>query len=72
MRESTLYLKAAAALRNQTTIQEYLWCQLAEVLAHEAAHTSPLTERQALMAEAAQLRRCLFEVIYMPATAGIH
>ncbi len=36
------------------------WCLLAAVLAHEAAHTALRTERQALMAEAAQLRRCLF------------
>jgi len=60
VRDSDLYFKAAATLRNHTTHHEYVWCQLAAVLAHEAAHTAPMTERQALMAEAAQLRRCLF------------
>ena len=57
---SSLYLKAAGALRNGTTNHEYVWCLLAAVLAHEAAHTGPNTERQALTAEAEQLRRCLF------------
>jgi hypothetical protein len=57
--ESDLYLKAAAALRNHTTNHEYVWCLLTAVLAHEAAHTAPGTERQALSAEAQQLRRCL-------------
>lgn len=60
VRGSALYLKAAAAVRNRTTNHEYVWCQLAAVVAHEAAHIAPLTERAALMAEAAQLRRCLF------------
>jgi hypothetical protein len=36
-----------------------VWCLLAAVLAHESAHTTPNTERDALMAEAAQLRRCI-------------
>jgi hypothetical protein len=57
---SPLYLKAAAVLRSRTTNQDYVWCLLAAVIAHEAAHTAPLTEREALTAEAAQLRRCLF------------
>jgi hypothetical protein len=60
VRDSAVYSKAAAALRNNTTQHEYVWCLLAAVLAHEAAHTAPGTERQALIAEAAQLRRCLF------------
>lgn len=60
VRDSDLYSKAAAALRNGTTIHEYVWCLFAAVLAHEAAHTAPLTERQALTAEVEQLRRCLF------------
>jgi hypothetical protein len=33
---------------------------LAAVLAHEAAYVAPLTEREALIAEADQLRQCLF------------
>jgi len=60
VRDSDLYRKAAAALRNRTTNHEYVWCLLAAVLAHESAHAAPLTERQALTAEAAQVRRCLF------------
>lgn len=59
VRDSDLYLKAAAALRNRTTTHEYVWCLLAAVLAHESAHTAPGTERQALTAEATHLRRCL-------------
>ena len=59
VRDSPLYLKAAAALRGRNTNREYVWCLLAAVIAHEAAHTALLTERQALMAEVAQLRRCL-------------
>lgn len=59
VRTSTLYQKAAATLRSGSTVKEYLWCQLAAVLAHEAAHTTTLTEREALTAEAEQLRRCL-------------
>lgn len=59
IRDSDLYFKAAATLRNGTTNSEYVWCLLAAVLTHESAHTAPLTERQALSAEAAQLRRCL-------------
>ena len=35
-----------------------VWCFLAAVVTHEAAHTSEGTERQALEAEIAQLRRC--------------
>ena len=60
VRTSGLYAKADAALRHRTSNHEYVWCQLAAVVAHEAAHTGPLTERQALTAEIAQLRRCLF------------
>jgi hypothetical protein len=60
VRTSDLYVKAEAALRNQTSNHEYVWCLLAAVIGHEAAHTRPLTEVQALTAEAAQLRRCLF------------
>jgi hypothetical protein len=60
LRTSELYQQAAAVLRQSATTREYVWCQLAAVVAHEAAHTAPLTERQALTAEVAQLRRCLF------------
>jgi hypothetical protein len=61
VRDSALYLKAEAALRNGTTNDEYVWCLLAAVLAHERAHQAPVTEREALIAEAEQLRRCLLE-----------
>jgi len=57
---SDLYRKAAEALRTGATQREYVWCLLAAVVAHEAAHTAPETERQALTAEVALLRRCLF------------
>jgi hypothetical protein len=60
VRTSEVYFKAEAALRGGTTNHEYVWCLLAAVLAHEAAHTGPNTERAALIAEAEQLRRCLF------------
>ena len=60
VRNSAIYLKADAALRNGTTNDEYVWCLLAAVLAHEGAHKGPMTEREALIAEAEQLRRCLF------------
>jgi hypothetical protein len=56
---SDLYRKAAAALRSGATQREYVWCLLASVISHEAAHTAPDTEHQALRAEAALLRRCL-------------
>jgi hypothetical protein len=59
VRDSDIYFTAAAALRNRSTQHDYVWCLLAAVLAHESAHTRPNTERDALMAEAAQLRRCL-------------
>jgi hypothetical protein len=59
IRNSDLYLKAMASLHSPTANTEYVWCLLAAILTHEAAHTTPLTERQALIAEAAQLRRCL-------------
>jgi hypothetical protein len=59
VRTSDVYAKADAALRNRTTNHEYVWCLLAAVVAHEAAHTGLLTEVQALTAEIAQLRRCL-------------
>jgi len=61
VRTSDIYLKAAAALRTGATQREYVWCLLAAIVAHESAHTAPMTERQALMAEAAQLRRCLHD-----------
>lgn len=61
VRSSAVYQQAAAALRHATSNHEYVWCLLAAVLAHEAAHTAPQTERQALAAEAAQLRHCLFD-----------
>jgi hypothetical protein len=60
LRDSALYAKAAEVARNRSTHHEYVWCLLAAVIAHEAQHTAPKTERQALLAEAAQLRRCLF------------
>lgn len=60
-RNSKVYLNAAATLRNGATQQEYLWCLLAAIVAHESAHTAPMTERQALMVEMAQLRKCLFD-----------
>jgi hypothetical protein len=60
VRSSALYQNAAAALRNRTSNHEYVWCLLAAMIAHEAAHSAPMTERQALIAEAEQLRRCLF------------
>ena len=59
VRTSELYVKAAATLRGRLTTREYVWCLFAAVFSHEAAHTAPLTERQALAAELAQLRRCL-------------
>jgi hypothetical protein len=59
VRDSPLYLKAATSLNLRTTNQEYVWCLLAASLAHEAAHTAPNTERQALIAELAQLEQCL-------------
>ena len=61
VRTSDVYLKAAAVLRSRATQREYVWCLLVAIVAHESAHTTPMTERQALMAEVAQLRRCLFE-----------
>jgi hypothetical protein len=60
VRTSSVYMKAAEVLRNRATNYEYVWCLLAAVLTHEAAHTTPDTEREALEAEAAQLRQCLF------------
>ena len=59
VRDSRLYQDAAASLRSHATVKEYIWCLLAAVIAHEAAHTAPLTEREALLSEAEQLRRCL-------------
>lgn len=59
VRDSTLYLQAAESLRSGVTQKEYLWCLLAAVIAHEAAHVAPLTERAALAAELAELQRCL-------------
>src|SRR5688500_9733906 len=61
VRTSRLYQNAAAALRAGSTVKEYLWCQLAALIAHEEAHAAPMTERAALMREAEQLRRCLAE-----------
>jgi hypothetical protein len=60
VRTSALYMKASGVLRNRLTNHEYIWCLLAAVLTHEAAHATPDTEREALEAEAAQLRQCLF------------
>ena len=60
VRTSSIYMKAAEVLRNRLTNHEYIWCLLAAVLTHEAAHITPDTEREALQAEAAQLRECLF------------
>ena len=60
VRTSDVYVKADAALRNHTPNHEYVWCLLSAVIAHEVAHTGPLTEHHALTAEAAQIRRCLF------------
>ena len=60
VRTSQLYAKAAAVLRNRSTNDDYVWCLLAAVLTHEAAHTTPDTEQEALKAEASQLRQCLF------------
>ena len=57
---SGVYQKASRALSTRATHQEYVWCVLFAVLAHEAAHTGPGTERQALTTEIEQLRRCLF------------
>jgi hypothetical protein len=59
VRESRLYQDAAAALRNRSTVKDYIWCRLAAVIAHEQAHSATLTERAALLSEAEQLRRCL-------------
>lgn len=59
VRDSDMYAKAARALRSGSTHEEYLWCLLAAVVAHESAHTTPNTEGQALTAEAEQVRRCL-------------
>jgi hypothetical protein len=61
VRDSAIYAKAAEAARHRSTHHEYIWCLLAAVILHESAHTEPKTERQALLTEAAQLRRCLFE-----------
>jgi len=61
VRTSAVYLKAAAVLRSGATQREYVWCLLAAIVAHESAHTAPMTERQALTAEAEELRRCLFD-----------
>ena len=55
---SDLYDRAATALRADPTGEDPVWCFLAAVVTHEAAHTSEGTERQALEAEIAQLRRC--------------
>lgn len=60
-RDSQIYIKAAATIRTGATQREYIWCLLAAIVAHESAHTTPMTERQALTAEAVQLRRCLFD-----------
>jgi hypothetical protein len=61
VRDSRLFQDATAALRNRATVKEYVWCRLAAVIAHEAAHTAPETERAALLSEAEQLRRCLLK-----------
>lgn len=59
VRDSPLYARAAEVLRDRATNHDYVWCLLSAVLAHEGAHTEPMTERRAVMAELAQLRRCL-------------
>ena len=46
-------------LRTNGTGQDDVWCLFAAVLSHEAAHTGTNTEREALEAEAAQLRDCV-------------
>ena len=58
VRTSDLYDRATTVLRSDLTDQESVWCLLAAVLSHEAAHTALNTERQALEAELEQLRRC--------------
>ena len=58
LRTSDLYYRASKVLRTRATGQDEVWCFLAAVLSHEAAHTGVDTERQALEAEAAQLRQC--------------
>ena len=58
VRTSDLYYRASKVLRTRGTGQDEVWCFLAAVLSHEAAHTAADTERQALEAEVAQLRRC--------------
>jgi len=60
-RNSEIYMRAAATLRSGATQREYIWCLLAAIVAHESAHTTLMTERQALITEAGQLRRCLFD-----------
>lgn len=59
VRTSDLYHRAATVLRTNSTGQDEVWCLLAAVLSHEAVHTAVNTEREALEAEAAQLRRCV-------------
>lgn len=58
VRTSDLYERAATALREDPWAHDAVWCFLAAVVSHEAAHVSEGTERQALEAEIAQLRRC--------------
>jgi hypothetical protein len=59
VRTSDLYHRAATVLRTNATGQDDVWCLLAAVLTHEAAHRAINTEREALEAEAARLRDCL-------------
>jgi hypothetical protein len=59
VRTSDLYHRAANVLRTNATGQDDVWCLLAAVLTHEAAHTAIDTEREALKAQAAQLRDCV-------------
>ena len=57
-------------LRADLTNQESVWCLLAAVLSHEAAHDAVNTERLALEAEVAQLRRCQADG-HLPPTDGL-
>jgi hypothetical protein len=59
VRTSDLYHQAATVLRTKAPGRDDVWCRLAGVLRHEAAHDAIDTEREALAAEAAQLRHCL-------------
>lgn len=70
VRTSELYYRAVTELRQDSTDHDPVWCLLAAVVSHEAAHTSEDTERQALEAEIAQLRRCQ-RAGHLPPTDGL-